>query len=970
MWRTVTSNRRVLRVLESGYRLTWAGRKPPLVSLPPPFFNQSHAQAELALDQEIASLIAKRAIEQVQLPSPGFYGRIFVVPKATGGWRPVLDLSPLNRYLERVKFKMETQSSVRQAVQQNDWATSIDLKDAYFHILIHPNDRKWLRFVWKQKAFQFRALPFGLSPAPLIFTRVVREFAGLARQKAIRLSCYLDDWLILAQSQDICIAHTRQVLHLAESLGFIPNPEKCDLTPSQSFEYLGMAFDTTSMLVRPTQARLEKLHSLLLDLRSSQTASARRLSSLLGTMESLAPIVPLGRLLKRPLQREFRQRWNQAFQPWDAPIQLGPWFLSSTSQWLDLSLLASGVPIVSPTPEVELYTDASCVGWGGARQFPQRCGHLVSGGEELAHQQTGTGSSLPFPAGIPSPSIGQGCPTVHRQYNSSFLCEQARGSTLHSPLPGSRIPSPVVPSPQDHPVSQAHTWQTQHPGGLVEQVPLCASNRMDHQPRLPSPSLGAVVQTDGRPIRDEVQPPPATVHFTSPRPRSPSRRRSVSELVQSPGLRLPSSPHHEQSSQKGKRRRRKDDSHRTSVASPTLVPRPSVPHALSSTQTVPTPGPTHSTSVRSAPQQPQPTQATRLEAVREVLRSSGASSAVVDLVCKSRRPQTESVYGHKWDKWVSWCNSHSIRPADPSSSEVANFLAWLSSDMNLAASTIKGYRSAISTTLRQLGSPGFSEDQLLRDVTRAISLQEARAPRRVPRWDLFLVLGILREDPFEPLSDISFKFLTLKTAFLLALATGRRRSEIHGLSGAQSDISFEQDGSVSLRFLPEFLAKNQDPGSPSPVLRVKSLSSILSRSDTDRNLCPVRCLRFYLSRSHPRRSSQRRLLISMNEDYAKDISAGTVSRWISSTVSLAYQRAETSMSVLHPRAHEVRALASSAAFLHATPMSSILEAAFWKSENPFINHYLRDLRCQRADGTFGISFVAAQTTIAATASRE
>ena len=365
MWRTVTSNSWVLGVLESGYRLSWAGRKPPLVLLPPLFIKQSSAQAELALDQEVASLIAKRAIEQVQLPSLGFYGRIFVVPKATGGWRPVLDLSPLNRHLERVKFKMETPSSVRQAVQQKDWATSIDLKDAYFHILIHPNDRKWLRFVWKQKAFQFRALPFGLSPAPLIFTRVVREFASLARQKAIRLSCYLDDWLILAQSQARCAAHTRQMLDLAESLGFIPNPEKCDLTPSQSFDYLGMTFDTTSMLVRPTQSRLEKLHTLLLDLRASQTASARLLSSLLGTMESLAPIIPLGRLMKRPLQREFRQRWDQTSQPWDALIQLGPWFLSSTSQWLDSSLLASGVPIVDPTPEVELYTDASCVGWGG-----------------------------------------------------------------------------------------------------------------------------------------------------------------------------------------------------------------------------------------------------------------------------------------------------------------------------------------------------------------------------------------------------------------------------------------------------------------------------------------------------------------------------------------------------------------------------------------------------------------------------
>ncbi|KAK7113851.1 hypothetical protein V1264_000014 [Littorina saxatilis] len=102
---------------------------------------------------------------------------------------------------------METPASVREALRPSDWVTSIDLTDAYFHILMHRSDRKWLRFLWGDRVFQFRALPFGLSLAPWIFTMIVRQLCALVRQKGIRLRVYLDDWLILSQ-QSPCAGST------------------------------------------------------------------------------------------------------------------------------------------------------------------------------------------------------------------------------------------------------------------------------------------------------------------------------------------------------------------------------------------------------------------------------------------------------------------------------------------------------------------------------------------------------------------------------------------------------------------------------------------------------------------------------------------------------------------------------------------------------------------------------------------
>ena len=76
-------------------------------------------------------------------------------PKLHSRWRPILDLNKPNL--------LET---IRTSLQQVEWVTSIDFKDAYFHIPIQEQSRKYLRFHIQGQAYQFKALPFGLSTAP------------------------------------------------------------------------------------------------------------------------------------------------------------------------------------------------------------------------------------------------------------------------------------------------------------------------------------------------------------------------------------------------------------------------------------------------------------------------------------------------------------------------------------------------------------------------------------------------------------------------------------------------------------------------------------------------------------------------------------------------------------------------------------------------------------------------------------
>ena len=127
-------------------------------------------------------------MQRVQNPkSLGFFNRPFLVPKPNNKWRPILDLSKLNLFLKVEKFKMETPETIRTSLQQGEWVTSVDFKDAYFHIPIQGQSRKYLRFHVQGRTYQFKALPFGLSTAPMEFTVLAKEVRLMAIHRGIRI---------------------------------------------------------------------------------------------------------------------------------------------------------------------------------------------------------------------------------------------------------------------------------------------------------------------------------------------------------------------------------------------------------------------------------------------------------------------------------------------------------------------------------------------------------------------------------------------------------------------------------------------------------------------------------------------------------------------------------------------------------------------------------------------------------------
>ncbi|XP_045104399.1 uncharacterized protein LOC123499932 [Portunus trituberculatus] len=252
------------------------------------------------------------------------------------------------------------------AIHRHDWMTAIDLRDAYFQIPVHPDSRKFLRFIWRGRHFQFRVLCFGLSTAPQVFTRMMGPVSAASHQQGVRLLRYLDDWLLLAHSKQTALEATSYLLRLCASLGIQVNWENSSFSPSQTRIYLGMEIRSPLLKVFPTQKRLENLQLQIKTFLSVQSPPAKAWLTLLGHMSSLLHLIPGARRRMRSLQFRLSQFWDRQSDgdnlpvPWDFEILDDlQWWTLDYNFWLGQSLqLAS--------PDVCLYTDASTVGWGAS----------------------------------------------------------------------------------------------------------------------------------------------------------------------------------------------------------------------------------------------------------------------------------------------------------------------------------------------------------------------------------------------------------------------------------------------------------------------------------------------------------------------------------------------------------------------------------------------------------------------------
>ena len=289
-WGNFTSDIWVLQAVK-GYKIEFVSE---------PFqVNKPHGivfpeEEKNVIDLEVQKMLQKGAIRRASFNPRQFVSNLSIIPKKSGDLRPVINLKPLNGFVQYHHFKMEGLNTPLDLLSGSEFFTTIDLKDAFFTILIHPDHYKYLRF-------EFICLPFGLSSAPRLFTKVLKPFVGSIRNKGIRLVIYLDDMGIISSSRELFSQKAAIVVQILESSGFIINKEESVLIPSQKIVFLGYVIDSVAMTVSLPEEKLNKLKEQTLSLWERPQCFIPELAHVIGLIVSSFPVLKPARLYYRDL---------------------------------------------------------------------------------------------------------------------------------------------------------------------------------------------------------------------------------------------------------------------------------------------------------------------------------------------------------------------------------------------------------------------------------------------------------------------------------------------------------------------------------------------------------------------------------------------------------------------------------------------------------------------------------------------
>ena len=350
------------------------------------------------------------------------------------------------------------------------------------------------------------------------------------------------------------------------------------------------------------------------------------------------------------------------------------------------------------------------------------------------------------------------------------------------------------------------------------------------------------------------------------------------------------------------------------------------------------------------------------------------SGEVRERIKKPQRKSTRSQYDARVKIFKEWCRDNRVSTSRPPHNKVADFFQYLFDEKGHQPRSIVGFRTAISDFYSKTRLDLHT--QVFRNLMRSYFRDRPPALRTAPPWDLAVILDCLKRAPFEPMPVAQLKFVTLKTVFLITLATGRRRSEIHAIwfQGISSSMI---DGNLvyTLPVLADFIAKNQlntQGFDVTKVILVPSLQQVLGPDlwdSEDRYLCPVRALQIYLERTAPVRHGRKRLIIPYSPGIKREIASSTVSGYIVQTMKHIYSQEGLLESLLargiSVKAHQVRSCSASWAFLKGkVALEQLMNSCFWRSQTTFTSHYLRHYWTNHSNDHYTLTpFVAAGAII-------
>lgn len=293
------------------------------------------------------------------------------VAKSSGGFRPVTDCRrplgmSINNFMDQTHqyFSYNSVDLVASLMSQDCFMATLDISSAYRSVHIHPAHWKYHGIAWDiEGSFRFLydvRLSFGLKCAPFVFTQISNFVVRCLHRRGItRLVNYLDDYILFGDSFESCQFAQSVLVSVLVSLGFFISWGKCT-SPSKFTRFLGVDFDSSSMVLRLPEEKLRALHSELWFFKGRARATRHQIQRLCGLVAHAAKLVRGGRTFSRRLIDRLKGLTD------NRRIRLGVEFQNDINWWLEFSTIFNGISQIvhADTDQIWFYTDASLTGYG------------------------------------------------------------------------------------------------------------------------------------------------------------------------------------------------------------------------------------------------------------------------------------------------------------------------------------------------------------------------------------------------------------------------------------------------------------------------------------------------------------------------------------------------------------------------------------------------------------------------------
>jgi hypothetical protein len=315
------------------------------------------------VDTELQALLSKGVIIPSQHEPGEFVSPVFIRSKKDGSHRMILNLKSLNRFVKYHHFKMDTIWSAVRMVRPSCYMASIDLKDAYYSVRVHPDHQKYLKFCWKGKLFQYTCFPNGLAFCPRKFTKLMKPIFATLRDHGHLSVGFIDDSYLQGDDYEQCVKNITDTVALIDKVGLVPHPDKSVLYPTQILVFLGFELNSVEMTITLTPEKKSKLKKMCQELLASKSPSIRQVAKVLGLMTASFPGSMFGRLHYRGLDMNKTHALKLAKGNYDHLMTLNA-EARDDIEWWSNSIDSAYNVITHGGPEVTLTTDASNTGWG------------------------------------------------------------------------------------------------------------------------------------------------------------------------------------------------------------------------------------------------------------------------------------------------------------------------------------------------------------------------------------------------------------------------------------------------------------------------------------------------------------------------------------------------------------------------------------------------------------------------------